>query len=65
MIICKTDMNKVIGGYSSIGHKYTGKGIKSGNGRFVNNNKSESFIFSLTNKDIFYLQDERGAIYQD
>lgn len=56
LIICQTNKDKIIGAFTPLSHEFTGKHKKDFLGNeTVSDSKKASFIFSLTNNDIFEL----------
>jgi hypothetical protein len=60
IIICRTNGDKVIGAYSPLSFNPT----KSKSGEYISDDSGESFIFSLSNNEIFKLINKSGAIYR-
>lgn len=58
MIVCQTNMDKIIGGYTplEIG--------SDGGDYYVSDPSQESFIFSLSNGDKFTMKTTNNAIYR-
>jgi len=65
MILCETSKGKIIGAYSPLSQKFSGKGRKDflGNEPVADQSKS-SFVFSLTNNEKFELIKSSFAVYR-